>query len=139
MIWHYYAKDLKPWEVPVQEILKGFHLLASGKVKGRYAHTPIEYLGYRTSSFGASSVSASSSRMGMGTSTQRTLMLAALLVVAILSLMLVDGDGSIDAMQDGGYFARYGEPQRQSRGEHAGRYVWWYPPRLGWWWWWTAQ
>ena len=52
MIWHYYGKHLKPWEVPVQEILKEFHAMVEDKVCGRTAHTaatPIQY-GYRSES-----------------------------------------------------------------------------------------
>ena len=34
-----------------------------------------------------------------------------------------DSDAQVDAMQDSGYFARWGEPQRENRGEHAGTYL----------------
>ena len=30
--------------------------------------------------------------------------------------------GGVDAMQDSGHFARFGEPQPQNRGVHAGEY-----------------
>ena len=38
-------------------------------------------------------------------------------------LGLLDPEGVVDAMQDGGYFARYGEPAQQPRGEHAGTHL----------------
>ena len=34
----------------------------------------------------------------------------------------VDAMQHVDAMQDGGYFARFGEPAPQGRGVHAGAY-----------------
>ena len=35
MIWHYYGKSVKPWDLPVQEILKEFHGLVTDQVRGR--------------------------------------------------------------------------------------------------------
>ena len=34
-----------------------------------------------------------------------------------------DSDAQVDAMQDSGYYARFGEPQPENRGEHAGTYL----------------
>lgn len=39
MLWYYHGKDLKPWDVPCQEILEEFHHLACGP-HGRDKHKP---------------------------------------------------------------------------------------------------
>ena len=36
---------------------------------------------------------------------------------------LLNPDGGIDAMQDGGYYARWGEAAPQAHGEHAGTHL----------------
>lgn len=36
---------------------------------------------------------------------------------------LLDPDGGIDAQQDGGYYARWGEHADQNYGEHAGTHL----------------
>jgi len=46
MFWHYHGRNMKAWEVPVQEILKEFHELVKGSKRGRQAHpaaAPIKY------------------------------------------------------------------------------------------------
>ena len=46
MFWHYHGRNMKAWEVPVQEILKEFHELVKCSKRGRQAHTaavPIKY------------------------------------------------------------------------------------------------
>ena len=46
MFWHYHGRNMKAWEVPVQEILKEFHELVKGSQRGRHAHpaaAPIKY------------------------------------------------------------------------------------------------
>ena len=46
MFWHYHGRNMKAWEVPVQEILKEFHELVKGSQRGRHAHpaaVPIKY------------------------------------------------------------------------------------------------
>ena len=35
MFWHYHGRNMKAWEVPVQEILKEFHELVKGSQRGR--------------------------------------------------------------------------------------------------------
>eukprot|EP00966_Prymnesium_polylepis_P083793 1940396-Prymnesium_polylepis.1 len=45
MIWHYYGKGMKPWDVPVQEILAEFHAMVADNPLGRRPHvaaTPID-------------------------------------------------------------------------------------------------
>ena len=46
MFWHYHGRNMKAWEVPVQEILKEFHELVKCSKRGRQAHpaaAPIKY------------------------------------------------------------------------------------------------
>ena len=46
MFWHYHGRNMKAWEVPVQEILKEFRELVKGSQRGRHAHpaaAPIKY------------------------------------------------------------------------------------------------
>ena len=38
-------------------------------------------------------------------------------------LGLVDPDGDVDATNDNGYYARWGEPARQNLGVHAGTHI----------------
>ena len=46
MIWHYYGKSVKPWDMPVQEILKEFHGLVVDRVRGRESHVPAVPISY---------------------------------------------------------------------------------------------
>ena len=40
MFWHYHGKDLKPWQLPVQDILEYFHAMAADKVRGHEMGCP---------------------------------------------------------------------------------------------------
>ena len=105
----------------MQDILKEFHSMVEDKVRGRHHHTaaaPIVY-GYQYHPASASVSGTSSGGKTIGTSRTGAYGHA----TSGHPEVDADEDGdNVDAMQDAGYFARYGEPQPENRGEHAGTY-----------------
>jgi hypothetical protein len=146
MVWHYYAKDMKAWDVPVQEILKVFQELAEDHVHGRNAHVaavPINY-NYRVQ-LDSSGISGGGGHSGASDAG------ASIVGGRVGGGSIGGGSGGgnvgggsggggsrgggtsagdlpesgqeVDATGDNGHFARWGEGQQEVRGEHAGTHL----------------